>query len=91
MSLFCCNYKCLHCGYTIENFFSGGRMLSDYIYEELQCTQCNKAYSVKLTPEQDRARDFPLSECCQAKMELWNKTCPKCGNKMNEKILYDEF
>ena len=91
MSIFCCNYKCPKCGYTIENFCAGYSMFSDRYYEGLQCPNCKKAYSVKLTTEQEDPKNFPLSECCHAKMQLWNKTCPKCGEKMEEKILYDEF
>lgn len=75
----------------MDEMFSGGSMFSDVIYELLQCPQCRDVKSVGLTLEQDRAHDFPLSECCHVKMRRWDVRCPRCGTMMDKVILYDDF
>ena len=75
----------------MDEMFSGGSMFSDVIYELLQCPQCRDVKSVGLAPGQDRGDDFPLSDCCHAKMRRWDVRCPRCGTMMDKVILYDDF
>ena len=75
----------------MDEMFSGGSICSDVIYELLQCSQCRDVKSVGLTFELYKAHDFPLSECCHAKMRLWDVRCPRCGTMMDKEFLYDDF
>lgn len=90
MSHYFCKYECTNCGYTIENLSYGGRLFSNDNYILLQCPTCKKVESINVPYEREKAKDFPLSDCCHAKMQLWDKTCPVCNKKMDEKILWDD-
>ena len=91
MSHFYYKYECPDCGYIIDELSEGGSFFTDDNYLQLQCPACKKVESINVPHEKERTGDFPLSECCHVKMQKWDKSCPLCGNKMNEKILYDEF
>ena len=66
-------------------------MFTDDNYIMLQCPVCRKVESVNVPYEKEKAKDFPPSECYHAKMQKWDKTCPKCGKLMVQTILRDDI
>lgn len=88
MSLFTLNYKCPKCQHE-ETQYEGMRFDSDKCYHIFKCDCCNSIRSIALTEKQYLANDFP--RCCDIKMEIWDKFCPICKEKMVEKIVCSEF
>ena len=84
-------YECPDCGYTIDRLSEGGRLFSEYNYIQLQCPACKKVESINVPYEKEQTGEFPLSKCCTAKMQKWDKGCPSCGKKMIQTILWDDI
>ena len=84
-------YECPDCGYTIDGLSEGGRLFSEDNYIQLQCPACKKVESINVPYEKEQAGEFPLSECCKAKMQKWDKGCPVCGKKMIQTVLWDDI
>lgn len=91
MSHFYYKYNCPNCGYTIDELSEGGSFFSDNNYLPLQCPECKKVESINVPHEKEKTGDFPMSECCHAKMQKWDKSCPLCGKEMIETVLWDDF
>ena len=91
MSHFFYKFECPDCGYVIDELSEGGRLFTGDNYIMLQCPVCRTVESVNVPYEKEKAKDFPPSECCHAKMLKWDKTCPMCGKKMVQTVLRDDI
>ncbi len=81
MSVDTYNYKCPKCGH-IEQQSEGIYLFSDKCLTMLQCPQCHKVSSEKLTEEQIKSRIFPHCADCGVELVKWNKNCPDCNTAM---------
>lgn len=89
MSVDTYNFKCPKCGHT-EQQSEGLYLFSDECYTMLQCPQCHKVCSEKLTEAQANVNQYPKCAECGVELVKWNKNCPDCNAPMEVSSWYSD-